>query len=153
MERTSKVVLFQGRYLGIAVLSVIQLINGLIHTFSGLALLFGNYLPIASPSNVPSIFSFYTLIYGILTTFFAYFLWKEKRLGWIGTLTVSLFVIVADVLTILDAVSVLGIVKTAGIGEIPYCIVIISYLIQKYIRSKFKICAVWVRGSKFCPKK
>ena len=139
MERASKVVLFQGRYLGLAVLSVIQLINGIIHTFSGLALLFGDYFPMTPSSNAPAVFSFYTFVYGVLTLFFTYLLWKEKRIGWIGTVTVSLFVIIADALTILNVITFLGIIKTAGIGEIPYCIIIVAYLAQSHIRSKFRI--------------
>ena len=139
MKRTEKVVTFKGRFFGIAVLVVIQLINGIIHTFSGLALLLGSYIPMASSSNAPSIFSFYTLTYGILTIVFTYLLWKGKRLGWIGTVAVSSFVIIADILTIFDLITFLGVVKTAGIGEIPYCIVIIIYLIQTHVRSKYSI--------------
>ena len=139
MKRTEKVVTFKGRFFGIAVLVVIQLINGIIHTFSGLALLLGSYIPMASSSNAPSFFSFYTLTYGILTIVFTYLLWKGKRLGWIGTIAVSSFVIIADILTIFDLITFLGVVKTAGIGEIPYCIVIIIYLIQTHVRSKYSI--------------
>ena len=139
MERTSKIVTFRGRFLGIAVLVVIQLINGLIHAFSGLALLLEHYIPMAASSNAPSIFSFYTLTYGILTIIFTYLLWKGKRLGWIGTVAVSLFVIIADTLTIFDLLIFLGIIKTAGIGEIPYCLIIIVYLIQDHVRSKYNI--------------
>ena len=58
MKRPSKVVTVRGRFFGIAVLVVIQLINGIIHTFSGLALLLGSYIPMASSSNAPSFFSF-----------------------------------------------------------------------------------------------
>ena len=132
-------VTYRGRSFGIIVLTLIQAINGLIHTFSGLALLFGSYIPMASSSSTPSIFSFYTLFYGTLTILFTYLLWKGKRLGWIGTVAVSLLVISADILTILDLITVLGIIKTAGIGEIPYCIIIILYLIQNHVRQKFNI--------------
>ena len=58
MKRTEKVVTFKGRFFGIAVLVVIQLINGIIHTFSGLALLLGSYIPMASSSNAPSFLVF-----------------------------------------------------------------------------------------------
>lgn len=139
MKRPTTAVTFRGRFLGIAVLVVIQLINGIIHTFSGLALLLGSYILMASSSNAPSIFSFYTLTYGILTIVFTYLLWKGKRLGWIGTVAVSSFVIIADILTIFDLITFLGVVKTAGIGEIPYCLVIIIYLIQTHVRSKYSI--------------
>jgi hypothetical protein len=139
MKRPEKIVSIKGRFLGIAVLVVIQCINGIIHTFSGVALLLGSYIPMASSSNAPLILSFYTLTYGILTIVFTYLLWKGKRLGWIGTVTVLSFVIIADILTIFDLITFLGVVKTAGIGEIPYCLVILLYLIQNHVRSKYSI--------------
>ena len=139
MKKSDNVVTYRGRFLGIAVLVGIHAINGLIHTFSGLALILGSYIPMASSSNAPSIFSFYTLTYGILTIFFTYLLWKGKRLGWIGTVAVSLFIIIADTLTIFDLLTFLGIIKTAGIGEIPYSLIIILYLLQNHVRSKYNI--------------
>jgi hypothetical protein len=76
MNKSYKVPTFGGRFLGIAVLVVIQVINGLIHTFSGLALILESYIPMASSSNAPLIFGVYNLIYGLLTTFFIYLFWK-----------------------------------------------------------------------------
>ena len=139
MNKSDKVVTFRGRFLGIAVLVGIQVINGLIHTFSGLVLVLGTYIPMASSSNAISIFSYYTLIYGILTIFFTYLLWKGKRLGWIGSVGTLSFVIIVDILTIFDLITFLGVIKTAGIGEIPYCLVIIIYLIQDHVRSKYNL--------------
>ena len=139
MKKPPKTITVRGRFLGIAILVAIQLINGIIHTFSGLALLLGSYIPIASSSNSPSILSFYTLTCGILTIVFTYLLWKGKRLGWIGSVATLSFVIIADILTIFDLISFLCVVKTAGIGEIPYCIIIIIYLIQDHVRSKYRI--------------
>ena len=139
MHKSDKVVTFRGRFLGIAVLVGIQVINGLIHTFSGLVLVLGSGIPMASSSNSLVIFSFYTLTYGLLTIFFTYLLWNGKKMGWIGTIAVSFFVIIADTLTIFDLLTFLGIIKTAGIGEIPYCLVTIIYLTQKHVRSKYNI--------------
>ena len=137
MKRPSQVITFRGRFLGITILVFIQFINGIIHTFSGFALLLGSYIPIAPSSIAPLIFNYYTLAYGGLTVFFTYLLWGGKRLGWIGTVTVALFVIIADALTVIDLLTFLGIVKTAAILEIPYSLVTVLYLIQNHIRSKY----------------
>ena len=139
MNKPDKDVTFKGRFLGIAVLTGLQSINGIIHAFFGFVLLLGSYVPFASSSNTPLIFSFYTLIYGLLTILFTYMIWKGKRLGWIGTVAVALFVIIADTLTVFDLLTFLGIVKTAAIGEIPYSLLTIIYLIQNHVRSKFNI--------------
>ena len=133
----SKPITYRGRYLGLSVLVIIQIINGLIHTISGLVLILGSRIPMTSSTNEPLVFSIYTLTFGILTIFFTVLLWKGKRWGWIGTILISFFVIIADTLTILDLVTFLGIIKTAGIGEIPYCMVIIFYLIQNHIISEY----------------
>ena len=139
MKPSSKVITFKGRFLGITFLVVIQFINGIIHTFSGLALFLGGYIPVASSSMEPLIFSFYTLIYGLMSVFFTYLLWNGKRLGWIGTVAISLFVIIADILTVFDLLTFLGIIKTAAIGEVPYSALIIIYLLQKHVRLKYEI--------------
>jgi hypothetical protein len=135
MKKPDRVVTFRGRFLGIGVLVAIQVINGLIHTFFGLVLVLGTYISMTASS----VFSFYTLIYGILTLLFTYLLWKGKRLGWIGTVAVALFVIVADSLTVLDLLTFLGIIKTAAIMEIPYSFVTVLYLIQNHVRTKYGI--------------
>jgi hypothetical protein len=90
---------FRGRSFGITALTVAQLLIGSIHIFSG-ALLFSfenfSALPIAAAYDI------YTLSYGLIVLFFAILLWRSKKPGWIGTIAVSLFVIVADTLTLLD---------------------------------------------------
>jgi len=139
MKKPDRVATFRGRFLDISFLIGIQVINGLIHTFFGLVLVLGNYISMAASSNAPSIFSFYTLIYGILTLLFTYLLWNCKRLGWIGTATVALFVIIADSLTVFDLLTFLGIIKTAAILEIPYSLVTVLYLIQTRVRTKYGI--------------
>ena len=85
------------------------------------------------------IYNFYTLAYGLLVVFFTYLFWKERRLGWIGTVAVSLFVIIVDTLALFDLINVLGIPKTAGLGEIPYSLFILFYLFEDHIRLKYSI--------------
>lgn len=139
MKKPDRVIAFRGRFLGIGILTGVQAVNGLIHTFFGLVMVLGSYVPSAFSSNALSVFSFYTLVYGVLTLLFTYWLWKGKRLGWIGTVAVSLFVIIADTLTVLDLLTFLGIVKTAVILEIPYSLVTVLYLIQNHVRTKYNI--------------
>ena len=127
---------FRGRSLGIVILVAIQFVVGVIHTIFGFMMLSGN-LSAASFSLEPAIYSIYTLIYGCLTLIFTYLLWLQKRSGWLGTIVVSLFVIFADTLTVFNLLSLLGIPKTAAIGEVPFSITVIAYLVQGHIKSKY----------------
>jgi hypothetical protein len=127
---------YKGRSLGTLVLVAIQLVVGVIHTLFGLMMVSGNFSA-TSFSLEPTIYSIYTLIYGCLTLIFTYLLWLQKRSGWLGTIAVSLFVIFADTLTVFNLLSVLGIPKTAAIGEIPFSILIIAYLVQENVRIKY----------------
>ena len=129
---------FKGRYLGITFLVIVQFIVGLIHMFFGAAMLSGIF-SVSSYLGTPIIYSVYTLVYGCLTFFFTYLVWTTKRLGWIGTVAVSFFVILADTLTVFNLFNVLGIPKLAAIGEIPFSIVIILYLLQDHVRSKYNV--------------
>ena len=138
MERSEKFLSFRGRFLGIVILVVIQFMVGIIHIFFGLAMLSGNF-SVASYSITPIVYSVYTLVYGGLTFFFTYLLWVGNRMGWIGTMIISLFVILADTLTAFNLLNVLGIPKVAAIGEIPYSILILTYLLQNHVRSKYSI--------------
>jgi hypothetical protein len=90
-------------------------------------------------SMTPMIYSYYTFVYGCLTLLFAYLFWVEKRLGWIGTVAISLFIIVADILTAFESFNPLGIPKLAAIGEVPFSILILVYLLQSHIRTKYHI--------------
>ena len=128
----------RGRFLGVFVLVIVQFFVGVIHIFFGLSMLLGNF-SIASYSITPTIYSGYTLVYGCLTFVFTYFVWTGKRLGWIGTAAVSLFVIIADTLAASSLFDVLGIPRIAGLGEIPYSIVILIYLLQNHVRLKYSI--------------
>ena len=131
MKRLEKVVTFRGRFLGIAILVVIQFVVGIIHVLFGFALLSGSF-SVASYSMAPMVYTFYTLAYGWLTLLFTYLIWAGKRSGWIGTVAVSLFVIIVDVLAVLDLSNVLGVPspKVAAMGEIPFSILILVYLLQ-----------------------
>jgi len=73
----------------------------------------------------------------VLTVVFAVFIWQGKKAGWVGTIAVSLFVIVADSLTLLDLPSIPGIPKFAGFGEITYSILIMIYLCTRQVRAKY----------------
>ena len=105
--------------------------------FFGLVMLSGSLE--VSLISTPVVYSLYTLVYGCLTFVFAYLLWLGKPSGWIGTIAVSLFVIVADTLTVLDLFTGLGIPATAALGEIPFSIVIVAYLIQRHVRTKYNM--------------
>ena len=127
---------FRGRSLGIVILVAIQLVVGVIHTIFGLMMLSGSF-SFSSFSLEPTTYSIYTLVYGCLTLIFTYLLWLQKRSGWLGTIVVSLFVIFADTLTVFNLLSVFGIPKTAALGEIPFSIIVITYLVQRHVRSTY----------------
>ena len=128
---------FRGRFLGIVVLVVIQIIVGIIHMFFGFIMLSG--ILSVSFTLTPVVYSLYTLVYGCLTFVFAYLLWLGKPSGWIGTVAISLFVIMADTLTVINLFTSLGIPPTAALGEIPFSILVIAYLIQRHVRTKYNI--------------
>jgi hypothetical protein len=138
MESPGKVPAFKGRFLGVAVLVAVQFLIGAIHVVFGFAMLSGSF-SVAAVSVTPLVYSIYTAAYGLLTLLFAYLVWAGKRLGWIGTVAVSSFVILADSLTVLDLLSVLGIPKFAALGEIPFSMLVLAYLLQPHVRSKYNI--------------
>ena len=140
MKGSKNEVTFKNRYLGILFLVIVQLIVGVIHIFFGLALISGNFSFDSYPLT-PTIYSIYTLVYGCLAVFFTYLVWKGKRLGWIGTVAISLFVIVVDALAVFNFTNILSIPapKFAAIGEIPFNILVIVYLLQYHVRSKYNI--------------
>lgn len=121
---------FRGRYFGIAVLVAAQYAIGALHFGAGLALLV---------LGTPDIYSVYTLVFSVLVTVFAYGLWKSTQIGWVGTVAVSLFVIAADSLALLDLPTIPGIPKFAGFGEITYSVIAVVYLLQRHVRAKYKI--------------
>ncbi len=120
---------FRGRNMGIAALVATQYLIGALHLSVGLWLL----------GSDPDVYGSYTLTYSIFTILFSYALWKENRWGWISTTAVSVFVITVDMLAIADFPNILEIPKFAGLGEIPYCAIVILYLVQPHIRAKYCI--------------
>lgn len=139
MKKSKNDVTFRGRYLGILVLVIVLSIVGFVHVFFGLALISGN-LHFGSYSTA-LIYSVYTFVYGFLAVFFSYLLWKEKRTGWIGTVSILIFVIVVDTLAVYNLSNILNVPAPnfAAIGEIPFSILILAYLFQDHIRSKYDI--------------
>jgi hypothetical protein len=128
------VITYKGRSLGIVVLIAAQLFIGAIHVFFGLLLLgFENLLFM----QAIIVYDVYTIMFGLLTVVFAVFIWQGKKTGWIGTIAVSLFVIAADSLTLLDLPSIPGIPTFAGFGEITYSFLIIIYLCTRQVREKY----------------
>jgi hypothetical protein len=130
------IITFKGRSLGIAILVVAQLIIGAIHAFFGLLLLAYENLSILPGTAV---YDVYTFVFGLLALIFAVFIWQDKKVGWIGTVAVSLFVIVADSLTLLNLPSIPGIPKFAGFTEIAYTVLVVGYLLQTRVRRKYLV--------------
>ena len=125
---------YKGRSLGIIVLTAAQLLIGVIHVFFGLLLFAFENLTFIQGTIA---YNAYTVIFGVLVTVFAVFIWQGKKAGWIGTVAVSLFVIVADILTVLNLPSIPGIPKSAALTEIAYSILVIIYLSAGHVRKKF----------------
>ena len=138
MESSPAVPTFKGRFFGVAVLVAVQFLIGIIHVAFGFAMLSGNF-SVAAVSVTPLVYSTYTATYGSLTLLFTYLFWAGKRSGWIGTVAVSSFVIIADSLTVLGLLSALGIPPLAAVGEIPFSILVIAYLLQPHVRTKYSI--------------
>jgi hypothetical protein len=125
-------IIYKGRNLGIPVLTSAQLLIGAIHVFFGALLLaFG-----ASILQATEAYNVYTTVFGLSVLVFAVFVWQGKKAGWIGTVAVSLFVIIADALTVLNLPSIPRIPKSAALTEIAYSLLIVVYLLQKDIRKK-----------------
>ncbi len=136
MSKKPPTITYKGRSLGIVILTVAQLIIGAIHVFFGFLLLaFENLSFIQSTL----IYDFYTIIFSVLTIVFTIFIWNGKKLGWIGTVAVALFVIIVDSLTLLNLPSIPGIPKFAGFGEITYSVLVVGYLLQVSFRRKYFI--------------
>ena len=133
-KKQPPIITFKGRSLGIVILVVAQLIIGAIHAFFGLLLLAYENLSFLPTTAV---YDVYTFVFGLLALVFAVFIWQGKKVGWIGTVAVSLFVIAADSLTLLDLPSIPGIPKFAGFTEIAYSVLVVGYLLQTRVRRKY----------------
>ncbi len=131
---------YRGRSLGIIVLSVAQFLVGAIHVFSGIWLLIaGSSAGFVFSAQSAWIYSAYTLIFGLLTLVFASGIWLGRTWGWVGTVAVSAFVIVADALTVLNLPSIPGIPVFAAPTEIIYGLLVLLYLSQTHVRTKYKV--------------
>ena len=143
MDNAHPPITYKGRSLGIVLLITAQVLVGFIHVVLGFWLLTAPritpFVGNIGASSSADIYSVYTTVFGFLTLLFAGLLWLQKRWGWIGTIAVLVFVIVADSLTLLDMPSVPGIPKFACYGEITYSILVISYLVQSRVRTKYRI--------------
>jgi uncharacterized membrane protein (DUF2068 family) len=139
MGNTRYPVTYKGRSIGIATLTIAQSLIGIIHVFSGLWLLAASLSAEPAVSALsPVVYSVYTLIFGLLTLVFASGIWLEKRWGWIGTIAVSMFVVVADALTLTGLPSIPGIPRSAAVAEIVYSLIVVLYLFQPRVRNKYR---------------
>jgi len=145
MSKKPPTIIYKGRTIDIVILTVAQLIIGVIHCFFGLLLLAYENLSFLPTTAV---YDLYTFIFGLLALVFAVFIWQGKKMGWIGTVAVSLFIIVADSLTVLDLPSIPGIPKFPAIAEIAYSLLIVFYLLQDNIREKYLVQAKIENGKK-----
>jgi len=132
-------VTYRGRSIGIVVLTVLQFLVGSVHVFFGLWLLAAGSQPTFVSGQSPEVYSVYTMAFGLLVLIFTSGIWLGKRWGWGGTVAVSVFVVVADALTLLSLPSIPGIPRFAAAPEIIYSLSILLYLSQTDVRIKYKI--------------
>ncbi|MGA2682860.1 MAG: hypothetical protein ABSF44_13790 [Candidatus Bathyarchaeia archaeon] len=126
---------YKGRGLGIIALTVAQMLIGSIHLLIGLTLLAAEILN----SQVSIAYDVYTVACGSLVLVFTMYVWQGKKVGWIGTYMVLLFVIASDTLTVLGLPSIPGIPSFAAPTEIGYSIIVIVYLSLPHVRRKFLV--------------
>jgi drug/metabolite transporter (DMT)-like permease len=125
---------YKGRTIGIVILTTAQLFIGGIHIFFGVLLLAFEDL---NSIQATVAYDVYTVVFGILVAVFAFFIWHGKKVGWVGTIAVSVFVSGADTLTLMDLPSIPGIPKAPALAEIAYSLIIIQYLSKREVRKKF----------------
>ena len=121
---------FKGRYPGVFVLVFLQFLVVAIHAAIGLGLVF------AASGELG--YNVYTFLYGVFTIIFAYGLWSGKKSGYLGTIIVSILVIVVDVSAVLGMSLIAGVPRPAALGEIVYSLVVMVYLFQPKIIKLFK---------------
>ena len=124
---------YRGRSIGIAILTTAQMLIGGIHVFFGVLLLASEDLSFFQATVA---YDVYTVVFGIFVAVFAFFIWHGKKVGWVGTIAVLVFVSVADTLALLDLPSIPGIPKAPALAEIAYSLIIILYLSKKSVRKK-----------------
>jgi len=110
-----------------------QILIGIIHTIFGFLLLGSENLFLKATVA----YDFYTIAFGLLIFVFAVFIWRGKKIGWSGTIVVSVFVSVADVLTLIGLPSIPGIPKLAAPTEIVYSVFVVFYLLLPHVKNKF----------------
>ncbi len=82
MSNVNTVVTYRGRSLGIIVLTLAQLLVGVMHVFFGLWLLIaGSLADSAISAQSPLFYSVYTLVFGLLTLVFYRWNLVEHKLG------------------------------------------------------------------------
>jgi hypothetical protein len=126
-------IVIRGRSLGITILTTAQLLIGAIHVLFGFLLLNTE----ASLVQATVAYDVYTIAFGSAVLVFGTFIWQGKKVGWIGTVTVSIFVSVVDALTLLNLPNISGIPKFAAPTEIVYSVAIIFYLSLGHVRKKY----------------
>ena len=143
MSKACPPIEYHGRSMGTIFLIAAQLLVGFIHVIFGFwlltATLSSSSVGFIGLSSAADIYSIYTIIFGFLSLLFGVALWMQNRWGWVGTFAILFFVIIADSLTLLDLPSVPGIPKFAGYGEITYGVLVIIYLLQTHVRTKYGI--------------
>ena len=133
MTNKREPITYKGRSMGILVFTSAQLLIGAIHALlGGLLIAFGSSIFQATEA-----YNVYTLVFGLIVMVFAVFIWQGKKEGWIGTIAVSLFIIAADALRVLNLPSIPGIPGFAPPIEIGYSILLIIYLSLPHVRRKF----------------
>jgi hypothetical protein len=132
MSNKPNIPTYKGRNIGIAILVGAQMLIGAIHVFFGLFLL--AFEPTLLKATVA--YDFYTVAFGALILVFAMFIWQGKMAGWVGTVAVSLFVIVVDSLAVLNLPTIPGVPAFPAYTEIPYSILIVTYLSTDKVRKK-----------------
>jgi hypothetical protein len=121
---------FSGRYPGVFVPIILQFLVGTMHAAIGLGLVF------AASGELG--YNVYTLFYGVFTIIFAYGLWAGKKSGYLGTIIVSILVIVVDISAVLGMSLIAGVPRAAALGEIVYSLVVLVYMFQPKIIKLFK---------------
>ena len=111
---------------------------GGIHVFFGIWLLSAT---VALPplQQGPQIYNIYTATFGVLVILFTYGIWKGTTWSWIGTVGISLFVLLVDTLAMLELPNIPSIPKFAGVAEIFYSLVVLICLSQKQVIAKYGI--------------
>ncbi len=125
----------RGRRIGIVTLTALQLLIGAIHVFFGFWLLTGsvNLTPF-SEMIANTIYSVYTIVFGFTAALFGYGVWLDRNWGMFGIIALSLFVIVADSLAVLNLPSIPGIPKFAAATEIIYSVIITVYVLKHKLK-------------------